>query len=293
MNDAPYSANWKLYAPDGAQVQFTLRAEDPDQHIALLETYRATLATRGYTVSEPGLDEGQKIEEVNAYVLGESSKGDACVYLYSSKAALQWRIATVYVEHFAELPFKPAGKKWEASAAPERGEAEKKGFLNSVPVFKIVLEGVPDAESGKTRWRFLKVVAAIQPTPAAPASTKGNGNSHAKPPTDGDFDALTPASIERLKARVLKDAAKAPDSPAPDLVNRTKSALAIALPKSEDRHFLTATVLGTDDPAQWTQGQCDALRAWLNVGKVGDDWVPSAQFLADWKLLAALRPQQQ
>ena len=35
-------------------------------------------------------------------MLSESKKGDACVYLYASKAVLQWRIATVYVEKFAE-----------------------------------------------------------------------------------------------------------------------------------------------------------------------------------------------
>ena len=172
MNEARCSANWKMFAPNGAQMQFTVRDDDPDLHLALLDSYLEALYLRGYSVTEPGLNAGEKQEEITGYVLGESKKGDACVFLYSAKAALQWRIATVYVEKFAELPFKPAGKKWEASAAPERAEAEKKGFLTTVPAFKVVLEAQePDAE-GKVHWRFARVVPSATPQPAPAISSK-------------------------------------------------------------------------------------------------------------------------
>jgi hypothetical protein len=196
MNEARCSVNWKLYAPSGELMQFTLRDDDPDLHLALLDSYRAALQARGFSVSEPGLEAGEKLEEINAYVCGESKKGDACVYLYSSKTALQWRIATVYVEKFGELPFKPAGKKWEASAAPERGEAEKKGFLTTVPAFKIVLEAQePDAE-GKVHWRFARVSAG---TPAAPAPVIVSQLVTSEPPPDPAWEKLIPATQERGK----------------------------------------------------------------------------------------------
>jgi len=194
VNEAKCSVNFKLYAADGTQMQFTVRDDEPAAHLALLDDYRTQLLLRGYSVNEPNHD-GQKSEEINAYVVGESSKGDACVYLYSSKPALKWRLATVYVERFVELPFVPAGKCWQASAAPERLEAEKKGFLQDVPPFKITLEQTePDAE-GKAHWRFAGVVA---------------GNGAAKPattpsPADAEFATLpsaneAPATEAQLKA---------------------------------------------------------------------------------------------
>ena len=194
MNEARCSVNWKMFAPNGAQMQFTVRDDDPDLHLALLDSYLEALYLRGYSVTEPGLNAGEKQEEINAYVLGESKKGDACVYLYASKAALQWRIATVYVEKFAELPFRPAGKKWEASAAPERAEAEKKGFLTTVPAFKIVLEAQePDAE-GKVHWRFARVIPSATPPPTPAVNSK---LVTSEPPPDPAWDKLIPATEER------------------------------------------------------------------------------------------------
>jgi len=198
MNEARCSVNWKMFAPNGAQMQFTVRDDDPDLHLALLDSYLEALYLRGYSVTEPGLNAGEKQEEINGYVLGESKKGDACVFLYSAKTTLQWRIATVYVERFGELPFKPAGKKWEASAAPERTEAEKKGFLTTVPAFKIVLEAQePDAE-GKVHWRFARVVpTASTPPPAQGVSSKLVSSE--EPPPDPAWDKLIPATQERGK----------------------------------------------------------------------------------------------
>ena len=86
MNEARCSVNWKMFAPNGAQMQFTVRDDDPDLHLALLDSYLEALYLRGYSVTEPGLNAGEKQEEINGYVLGESKKGDACVYLYSSES---------------------------------------------------------------------------------------------------------------------------------------------------------------------------------------------------------------
>lgn len=199
MNEARCSVNWKMYAPSGLLMQFTIREDDPDLHLPLLDAYLEALHLRGYTITEPGLDAGEKREEVNAYVIGETKKGDACVYLYSSKTALQWRIATVYVERFGELPFWPDGKKWEASAAPERNEADRKGFLNVVSPFNIVLEAQePDAE-GKVHWRFARVLPFLPDgkkweASAAPAVP---GRPLPPPESDAEFGRLTSATEER------------------------------------------------------------------------------------------------
>lgn len=174
----PYTAFFKLFHAAGVQISFGIGAQDPDEHLCKLDAYMSTLLDSGYSVQAPGLEPGEEIESVDAYVRGETSKGDPCLYLYSANHSLQWRIATVYVERFDDMPFSVAGAKlWEADAAPARESAERKGVLNAVPTFEIVLEPTGKlTEAGNPILRYARVrggsarpaVATPEPEPDNP-----------------------------------------------------------------------------------------------------------------------------
>ena len=176
--EAAFSANFKLFDPEGVQTQFTVRGANAEAHIAALADYRTALAAQGYAPSEPttGTEYGEKAEEVAAYARGTTKAGQPLVWLYSSKAVLKWRLTTVYEEHIGELPFTVTGQVWPGAAAPEREEAQKKGYLTDVPPFKIVLAENGQTEDGKAKWKYARVYGA--PAPAA-APMNGNGNGHA------------------------------------------------------------------------------------------------------------------
>ena len=179
VSEATFSTNFKLFAPDGTQMQFTCRVGTTHaEHLAALEAYRAALIAEGYANEAPvnGTEEGEKAEEVAAYVRGTTKAGQPLVWLYSAKAILKWRLTTVYEEHLAELPFTPAGLVWPGNAAPERDEATAKGYLQELPAFKIVLAENGQTEDGKAKWKYARIYGA----PAAPASN-GNGKSAAAP----------------------------------------------------------------------------------------------------------------
>lgn len=181
QNAFAYTAYFKLFHPTGVQVSFGVGAMDAGEHKAQLDGYLATLMADGYSVQMPGLEPGEEIESVDAYVLGETSKGDPCLYLYSANHGLQWRIATVYVERFGDMPFDPAGAKvWQGDAAPARESAEKKGVLVSVPAFEIILEPTgKQTESGRPVLRYARLRnARPQPEPTQPPQS-GNGHKPA------------------------------------------------------------------------------------------------------------------
>ena len=46
MNEARCSVNWKMFAPNGAQMQFTVLDDDPDLHLALLDSYLSLVPAR-------------------------------------------------------------------------------------------------------------------------------------------------------------------------------------------------------------------------------------------------------
>ncbi len=184
VTEAAFSTNFKLYAPDGTQLQFTCRAgRTHAEHLTELAAYRASLTDQGYTVDAPtlGAEDGEKLEEVAAYVRGTTKAGQALVWLYSAKEVLKWRLATVYEEHLAELPFAIEGPIWPGNAAPEREEAGNKGFLQAVPAIKVVLAENGQTDDGKPRWKYARVAGAAAPAApaAAPAPTPANGNGHA------------------------------------------------------------------------------------------------------------------
>lgn len=189
INEHAFGASFRLYGRGGLNVLFTVRADDAAAHIDLLETHLDLLEAIGYTVNLPGTEPGEQVEEVSAWVLGETSREEPCVYLYSSNAGLKWRVATVYVEDMPSLPFAVSGKRWPG-AAPEREMAQKKGVLHEVPPFKIVMKPtgkMTDGDNPRPVMKFDRVLDA-KPAAAPPQQPAGNGNgSHV------DFDDLQPA----------------------------------------------------------------------------------------------------
>jgi len=156
-----------------------------------------------------------------------------------------------------------------------------------------------------------------QPQPAAPAVPPANGNGHApeqKPepagiltmteaqlteaPSDAEFDTLPNAAPavairERVVGKKRADETKAH----PDIMKTFKKNLAIAIGSSEERHAFTKFMFGSDDPEQWTQGQCMAGNTFLDVGTAGKDengkanWAPGQTFMRDWPIIkAAIMP---
>lgn len=173
-------AGFKLYTPDGLQIyiKITSQASDADAHIASIFDYIARMQALGMTVSPPNETVGARIETVDAYVIGESKTGDACVYLYSAIHKLKFAIATVWVERFPELPFKPTGTVWPGTA-PERDTAAAKRYLVDIPPLEIVLEpqfnpdGSPRlSKNGNPIYEFARVKGAMPVATLATAATE-------------------------------------------------------------------------------------------------------------------------
>lgn len=168
----PYSAYFKLYDPklDNLQVAFNVTCKPEDDVAEFLNKYKDLvegLTALGMTTEPAGLDEGEKIQEVDGWVLGETAaKGESCVHLYNGR--LEWKVATVYVEKIPLLPIDTSiAKPWDG-AAPTREQAEKKKVLHPCH-FKIVM-----ADTGKTSdkgnkiFRFDRIYGVAKATEAAP-----------------------------------------------------------------------------------------------------------------------------
>lgn len=187
---------------------------------------------------------GEKVHEVGSWVLSTTSQGEPCVYLYATHPGLQFRVCTVYIERFEDLPFDPqnsSAKTYDGEAAPTREGAAKKGYLNSVQPFKVSLMPTgKETDTGHPVYRFNRIIDGApkpapahtekQPAPAAqqpPPKTNGNGKPAPKPTAaerppwaaPGDFDEeweqLPPAAQQPAQARALAQAAASRPAPAP------------------------------------------------------------------------------
>lgn len=172
---------------------------------------------------------GEKVYEVQSYVVSTTSQGDMCVYLYSTHPGMQYRVATVYQERLADLPFTIPGdaKIWDGEAAPSREGAAKKGYILAAPApFKVsMLPTGGKTDKGETIHKFNRVIGAdpiqapagpIAPpqegrkSPALPvqsATTQNGANSTKAPAVDHQRQVL-----EREK-EARKQAGPAPETP--------------------------------------------------------------------------------
>ena len=259
-----YTAYWKMFTGEGTQVSFTVAENEAPAHLAALAAYMQAVKQQGYLVQMPGLEDGEKIEDVDAYVLGESSKGDACLFIYAAAHQLQFRVATIYVEKFGDLPFKVTGKKWDATAAPTREEAAKKGYLNTVAPFKIVMEQRGQTEDGKPQWRFVRVHGA--PPPPAPAPQQAPDVTDAKP--DAAFAALPSATtsniLKRLRQQAAGNKAPADETALKRLIGNVTNIVGGA---DADRKALLMFLWGHITSKDMTIGEVEATCDWIKVRK--------------------------
>ncbi len=156
-------------------------------------------------------------------------------------------------------------------------------------------------------------ITTTQPQPVTTTTAQpGNGNGHAPEPPPAFvegvkdaigklFDSIPNAGTERaaaaIKARVVGEKREGETKAHPDIVKTFKKNLAIAIGNSDERHAFTKFMFGSDNPEDWTQGQCMAGNTFLDVGTAGKDengkanWAPGSTFMRDWPIIkAAIMP---
>lgn len=205
---SPYSAFFRLFGKENLEVKFNVLGGDSvEKFITDFETLLNELLQRGYTIDLAGLGEGEMIREADGWVLGKTSKGDLCVHLY--KFPMKWKVATVYAEMLAKLPFKvPAGTQPIFSGAPERETAENNKILFRCPPFKFVM--IPTGalnDEGKPKLKFDRLWGD---EPSKNSSTKEVVTEDEEPNESlADQIESHPEAIKFLEGPILKYVQKA------------------------------------------------------------------------------------
>jgi hypothetical protein len=164
----PYSAYFKLYDPklDNLQVAFNVTAKAGDSVAEFVNKYKdlvEILSALGLTTEPAGLEEGEKIQEVDGWVLGETANnGQPCVHLYLSR--MEWKVATVYQEKIDQLPIEiGATKPWDG-AAPTREQAEKKKVLHPCHFKIVMVDTGKTSDKGNKIFRYDRLYGTVKPT---------------------------------------------------------------------------------------------------------------------------------
>lgn len=143
-----------------------------DQIAPTLASIADSLAVIAAYVEDLRLERsGERTYEVGSWVLSQTGEGDPCVYLYSTHPKLDYRVTTVYVERFAELPFDVAraAKTYDGEQAPTRQGAAQRGYLNTCPTFTVATKPTGGQTStGAPVHRFTRVLSAAPSHPAPP-----------------------------------------------------------------------------------------------------------------------------
>lgn len=180
---------------------------------------------------------GEKITEVQRYVVGADGDGQPCIWLYGTHPALEYAVTRVYHDHLSKLPYpvNPAAKVWDGEQAPSVEAAAKKGYFNAFPApFSISLMPTGKTTDAGHPVRRLHRVLDAPPAGAAAAPTArpnpANGNGNGKPPArpiqppepppweefEDEFERMPPAAREPEQAAALaKAAAAAPKASLP------------------------------------------------------------------------------
>ena len=160
MNDTAwkYSAYLKLYGKDGLQVNFTVNGSDLDLFTAELGDLVDMMLgdEQGFSITPEGVKPGERLQEVDSWLLGETSEGQPCIHLY--KTPLQWKVATIYEERIKDVPIDIKGKKAWPGTAPEREVAEKKGYLNECNFTIVMVPTGKMTDNGKPIHKFDRTV---------------------------------------------------------------------------------------------------------------------------------------
>jgi len=232
----------KLYHPMGAQITIPLDLEvaiSPDRASNLMQSV-STLINSGFSVYAPGLEDGERYEEIGFVVRKEKENGDQTVTpvvdLYPANG--NFRLLAKYLNNDADLAqFEQAtGLKlaklpvWDGDNAIERGKSTKtdKYVTTLQKPVKIVWKFNPnydadetDPKKKKPRRLFVRW-ADVVPAPEAPATDKITMTF------DAAIHTLTPAGAEigSLNHELL---AKLAESKAPNVTEEMRAAAWIIL----------------------------------------------------------------
>ena len=164
----PYSAFFKLYDPklSNLQVAFNVTCKPEDDVAEFLNKYKDLLdglIALGMLTEPAGLEEGERIQEVDGWVLGETANnGQPCVHLYHGR--LEWKVATVYQEKIDRLPIDVTGVKPWDGAAPTREQAEKKKVLRPCSFKVVMVDSGKTSDKGNRIWRFDRIYGTAKTT---------------------------------------------------------------------------------------------------------------------------------
>jgi hypothetical protein len=166
-------ATFELYHQSGVLTRLTITEDmngtDIDRYIAnTLHGIERALAL-GLLVEKPVPGEGEKVERICGYVVGEyedskSASFKPCVWLFPDDART-FQVCTVYPENFSLLPFTVGIPDWPAGA-PDADTARKKGKLHAWQAEVILApktrhDGTPVlSEKGNPVYRFVGVKGA-------------------------------------------------------------------------------------------------------------------------------------
>ncbi len=167
-----FSASFNLWSMDGLRVQFTVRADDAQDHMIQLSHTIDALSADGWTVGEPDANAKPKTVPIVGWVRASSQDSrtasfQPCVHLYTPWG--NFKAATVYHEKLGELPIEwQSGQSWDG-AAPDRDNAKKRRVYSECEAFQIVLaprmdyEGnVRRSDSGNIMYQYDRMAQATQ-----------------------------------------------------------------------------------------------------------------------------------
>lgn len=179
-NFAPTQAHtaWvRAYRADGWQVSFTfvLDADDP---VGSANTQIAALAANGYTPNAPGLESGEKVEEI-AYVarrIKQNNDGTESAIIDLYPDALNFRFLSVYLDNAEDVSaFERASgirvneiALYDGSAPIERGKNARHDtqYIKRLPhIAKVVWKDNPRYEEGGQKPKRLFVRWQEAPAP--------------------------------------------------------------------------------------------------------------------------------
>ena len=166
-----FLASFDKYHADGTRVRFSIADDDANDHHKALHTYLHILDGMGYTTTPPGMEDGEEMETIGGWVLGETSTDQPCLFLYADNPGMQYRVSTIFEEHIEEMPFKVDTNtdRWNGQA-PTREIAEKKKFFTACTPFQIVNKPTgKTTDAGKAITKFNRVVGQTPAPAPAPA----------------------------------------------------------------------------------------------------------------------------
>lgn len=136
MEEAGFSYSKTIYEADGSSSLVTIRKSvnsSPIEFVAIVNETMAAFSSQGATSKHPeALGNGEQVEKITGWVLGQKSGGQPCIFIYGPEH-LQFRIDTIWQEHFQSTPFADSiehAKQWPTASAPKRSEALAAGYLN-------------------------------------------------------------------------------------------------------------------------------------------------------------------